>query len=316
VGAGFKLFRQQLKFFFSVFFLPSLVVNFGFVGIRWAILLLIDGDHWRQMGSSLPGFSPVSIVLSIILLLGVQVYAQWLFAVRNVAVVRMMIYAPLSYSEAMEFTLKRKMTLSLVYFVAVCLPSFVLIFWVIFDVLIGLNWPANFAGTLMAKFCLMLNGTALLFTLAAALLWCSLLLCVLACEPLSFWGIVKRSFHLLIASIWRGTGFMFLLIVCVIVFQLSCQLPILILNAVDMFSKGVLNSSSFLSALNHRSLWAEILICFLNSLSGTAICSIGCAAHSLYYHDLRQRIEGADMLAKIAQMIALNTQSESVPNRV
>jgi hypothetical protein len=53
---------------------------------------------------------------------------------------------------------------------------------------------------------------------------------------------------------------------------------------------------------SHPSLWVLVFVNCWSTLMAMAASSIGCATNSVYYHDLRQRVEGVDLLSKIAQL--------------
>lgn len=271
------------------------MVSLSASGLRWAGVYFLE--HRTQSDWSFV----VGILAALVCIL-VHIYAQWQIALRSIAVMRITAKSAPTYKEAYHYACSKVGQLILVYGLAVLAPALIIGFWLLFDLLIAWQWPNNIILCWLARLLLAVNGIALGVSFVWVLLWCSLTLCVLACENVPLLEIFKRAFSLAKSSLIRGICFMCLLLICIFALQTACQLPILAVRLIDVIIRGITGSPTTVSAVYHPSAFAEMITVFLSSLIGILICSIGCATYAIYYLDLRQRLEGVDIVNKIEAM--------------
>jgi hypothetical protein len=156
--------------------------------------------------------------------------------------------------------------------------------------------------TIVCRLLLVLAALALFVSLYFLLLWSSLMLCVLACEDVALVEIFKRAFVLTVHGLWRGCLFMGLLILTIILLQIASRLPLVIVGLIDMLGSGMPDFHAVASGRFQPSFFIEIIDLFWNSLVSVLVFAVGCTTYGIFYDDLRQRTEGADIIRKVEHL--------------
>lgn len=292
VGRGFRTFRQQIALIFSILFLPSFLSQLSMAGLHFDFMSFV---HQHNIGFNL-------IILVIIALgcLMLNIFAQWQTALRSVAIVRMVVNAPLSYPESLKHILPKQPKLIAIFLLSSVLPLLVLSFWGGIDLALCLIWPSNPFGVALFRALLIVDLAATLVSLSFVLLWCFISFSVLACEDYPLGEILIRSFRLTRQGLWRGCLFMLLLVVSITALQSACRLPLIIVSVTDVVWRGIPDVQTLFKSGFHTSMAVSAIAVFLESLVSVLVCGIGCVTFGVYFYDLRQRIEGTDLLNKIA----------------
>lgn len=297
VGQGFRTFRNNVKFFVSIFFWPSLLCSGCITGMKWCFLHWIRGQQAAPMTSAdeLVGFVYTLLfhLAGVLTFIIMAMWGQFVLAVRSVAVIRFALGFASNYEEALTQANRIRWTIFWVYNLAVILPFLVVGFFVSLSILTSLLFVGPLKGVYVLLYpALALEGGSLTFCFAWSVLWTSLAYCILACENLKMRQVIAKTNEMTKRYLWRGGSFVCLLCITLMLVSVCLALPVLGL-AVFEARVGGPGGSSVLILIKETA--EAVWFCLINIL----LMGVAFVGEGLYYRDVRLRMEGLDILKNL-----------------
>ncbi len=246
------------------------------------------------------------LLAGLIACLAVFLTAFFIETVRRVAVMRMIVLAPLTYSEAYKIADQKK-------WLAFIVHLFLTAIW--FAIILG--WFALAAATIIgfkganfyfviSTILLALIGLALTFSASWFALLGTLAFAVLSCETLSFSAIWPRTWSLMWPYLWRGGSFVCVVFATVLMLILAGELPVGLIGYVVNELKMAQHVDITHTLPQGGVLVAQAVGHVWEALLATIVTVIQIVSYAYYYWDVRLRLEGNDILAKIDELKSLS----------
>jgi hypothetical protein len=296
VGKAIRLFRTHYIFFVRVFLVPCLMLQLSLMYVTSTL------ERFSRLLRSDHAFEPATFVVffgNLLAALAILSVGFFIKTVRQVAVIRMVVQAPIPYSDALQFAREKKWLAFVVHAFFTLGVLAILIGWLVLAAAIVTSLRATQISGVVTSILLGFVGLGLTFSISWFSLFEVLALSVLSCETLSLAAYWKRTWALAWPYLWRGGSFVCILFTAIALISLAGELPVALTGAMtDTFRKvqqipalhdlppgGLL----LIEACGH--VW-EGLVTILTT-------GIGVTASALYYRDVRLRLEGDDILQKI-----------------
>ena len=226
-------------------------------------------------------------------------YAQWELMLRGLAILRLTVGDCDDYLEAYKYSKKRWLAALLIYSLTVLLPLLVLLFWSIVTfgaIYIGRKYQL-FPYITILPFALI--GVLSTITIAWSFLVGSMMLCVLACEDIPVMQVMKRGEELSLSHLWRGGSFVCLLAIVLLLISLAIDMPLIVISVFDMSANGTGAQQAMAFQLP---LYLEVITVVWEGLLNIVVFSIALIADGLYYRDVRLRLDGLDITARLGRL--------------
>jgi len=290
------MFRNQLGAIVRILIWPTLISTGCVNGLRLCL------GHWASMHTLDLTVFALHAGMAVALICGL-VLAQWEMSIRGLALVRIALSLDVNYSQSYSMAKKRKWAAFLLYNLWCVLPTAVILFWLgaAFGFFVLARAQPVLSLFLTVVYCL--DGFLLTVTVSWCLLFTSLAFAVLACENLGLRKVLSRSIELTVRYLWRGGSFHVLLIICQAATMLAIDLPLIATHAVHvvyLYSNGL----SPHRLAYETPAYIQILACASNAVASIVLVGVAMLADALYYHDLRIRMDGHDILIALARMSA------------
>jgi hypothetical protein len=293
VGRGIRIFRSRAGFLFSILLWPSILTCAGMTMCR-----LVFG-HWVNLHTM---SVPIFVLHASFVFAGICIfaYAQWELMLRGLAILRLTVGNCDDYAEAYKYSKKRWLAAALIYSLTVLLPLLVLLFWSIVTagaVYVGRQYHLFPYITILPFAMIGLSST---ITLSWSFLVGSMMLCVLACEDIPVMQVMKRGEELSLSHLWRGGSFVCLLAIVLLLISLAIDMPLIVISVFDM---SAANGSGQPQAVAFQlPLYLEVITAVWEGLLNIVVFSIALIADGLYYRDVRLRLDGLDITARLGRI--------------
>jgi hypothetical protein len=305
VSLTFRRFRLYYKLYFKALFWPavfcSLASHLAYFCLR----------HWISIAStSMLAMAPFVLHMALALVsLIIWFFSAWELCLRSCALVRTVLCLDATYKDSLTLLKKRAGTVFFACNLALLPPALCLIFWSVVIVAaaaslnISLGGSERVAiGTLVFAFI----GFALTVSVMISGLFGSLLLAVVTLEQISFVESFKRTWFFVSMRMMRGGSFTSLLAVAIALVCVVIESPMIILQVIEQTSHATFK-------LSQTPYLVDILETILEVPFNIFTFSISFTAYGLFYRDLRLRLEGADLLARLARLAKSNeTKAEEI----
>ncbi len=236
--------------------------------------------------------------LLLVLCFATLAVAQCGLSIRSVAIVRLALGVDTDYKLASAYARRRIWGAVLIYNVAILLPLLVLLFWTILS--IGFVYFFSHApGVQILSFVFFaIVGMLSTCTVCWTLLYSALAFTVLACEDLKLGAVWKRTYDLTSRYLWRGGSFMVLLGVTLFAVTLAIDSPLLVISLLDAWR----NNFSPALVTYKVPIYLQIMSAVWDSIINILLLGVALIADGLYYNDLCLRLEGRDILSRLADL--------------
>jgi hypothetical protein len=291
VGRGIRIFRSRAGFLFSILLWPSILTCAGMTMCRLVFV------HWVNLHTM---SVPIFVLHATFVFAGICIftYAQWELMLRGLAILRLTVGDCDHYVEAYNYSKKRWLAALLIYSLTVLLPLLVLLFWSILAA--GIMYAGRqyhlFPYLTILPFALI--GLLSTTTLAWSFLVGSMMLCVLACEDIPVMQVITRGEQLSLSHLWRGGSFVCLLAIVLLLISLAIDMPLIVISVFDMSA----NSGPQQAMAFQLPLYLEVITAVWEGLLNIVVFSIALIADGLYYRDVRLRLDGLDITARLSRL--------------
>lgn len=296
VGKAIRLFRLHYAFFVRVFLVPCLVLQMSLM-----YLTSISERH-AHMKMGLDPAADIAAAINTLLAVTVVAIAFFLKTLRQLAAIRMIVKAPLSYSDALQFVRKRQWLAFFIHSFFTIGILAVVIGWLTLTAAFAASYKAGQISAVGTSIALGFVGLGLTFTVSWFSLVEVIILCVLSDEALPIMGLLKRTFALVKPYLWRGGSFVCVLLVTVLLITLAGELPVALAGMGIDTLKNVQRVPAIHDLPPGSPLIFESFGHVWEALVTIITTGIGVAAAALYYLDVRMRLEGNDILQKIEEL--------------
>jgi hypothetical protein len=298
VGRSFRWFRKEMGPIFRIFIWPTLISTAALT------FLIRFFRHWSfAQIFSLSGEVDINAYLLsaglVLLLICVVAMAQWEISIRALALLRTALGMDSDYHAAVLIARQRKWATLLLYNLAVILPSALLLFWGAVVVTFLLLAQASPAWPYLSLIVFSFVGFVLTVSLSCCWLFTSIAFSVLAGENPTLKTLFPRTVELTLRYLWRGGSFVVLLVICQCILMLALELPMIVAYVVaHLCTPG----SSVHQAAVETPVYLQVFGCAWDTVTNIIWLGVAVIANALYYHDLRIRMDGQDILASLANM--------------
>lgn len=294
VSLTFRRFRLYYKLYFKTLFWPALFCSLA------SHIAYLSLQHWVSIAAtSLLAATPFILHMGVSLLsMVVWFFSAWELCLRSCALVRAVLCLDPTYKDSFNILKKRSGTVFFACNLALLPPVLCLIFWAIvivasaaaLNVALGGSERVAFGAVVFA-----IIGFALTISVMISGLFGSLLLAIVTLEQLSFVESFKRTWLLVSLRMMRGGSFTSLLAVAIAMVCVVIESPMIILQVFEQASHA-----SF--KLSQTPYLIDLLEIALEVPFNIFTFSISFTAYGLFYRDLKLRLEGADLLARLARL--------------
>ena len=267
-------------------------------------LAFLSVEHWISIAStSLLAMAPFVIHMALALLsLIVWFFSAWELCLRSCALVRTVLCVDPTYKDSYALLKKRSGSIFIACNLALLPPSLCLVFWTVVILAAGAALNISLGGServAIGSLVFAFIGFALTVSVMISGLFGSLLLAIVTIEQLSFKESFKRTWFFVSMRMMRGGSFTSLLAVAISMFCFLILSPAIILEVINQTSLGNLN-------LPYMSYVIDVVAAILDIPFNIFTFSISFTAYGLFYRDLKLRLEGADLLARLSRLAKTN----------
>jgi hypothetical protein len=296
VSRGIRRFRLNYGFYYYVFTITALLINLPIYLIHWCFRGIVEGVKAHGLTVSI-FFFVVGILLGVLALM----VGQFQVAVRNTAVLRMTALPPMKYDEAFKYAKERQWKAFALHWLCGMGIFFLVFFSVAFASIVVFLFNSTFLFLTIP----LVGLDLILMSLAMAwmAIYVQLIYAVFACEDLPFGAIFGRAAKLTTPNVWRGSAFVCILFVVMVAVKLACDFPVAIGNAIYFAVQGFKNPNILMTPSNSPVVSSLQLAGHVwESVTLVISLSVSSITAALFYTDVRQRLEGQDILSKLAQL--------------
>lgn len=297
VSLTFRRFRLYYKLYFKTLFWPALFCSLA------SHIAYLSLQHWVSIAStSLLAMTPFVLHMAVALLsMVVWFFSAWELCLRSCALVRTVLCLDPTYKDSIGILKKRSGTVFFACNLALLPPALCLIFW--FVVIVAVAAALNVASGGSTKVAIgamvfAVIGFGLTVSVMISGLFGSLLLAIVTLEQISFVESFKRTWLLVSLRMMRGGSFTSLLAIAIALVCVVIESPMIILHVVEQASHASFKLSQ-----------TPYLIDFLETILEVPFniftFSISFTAYGLFYRDLKLRLEGVDLLCRLARLSKL-----------
>lgn len=265
------------------------------VGSNGALLAF---DHWVSIASrSMLAVGPFAAHMALVLLgFFIWFVGVWELILRSSAIVRMILGLDSDFGAACKWIKARSRSLFGAYSIILLPPLVSLLLWTfvafLFVSFIPIPQPQRL---LVGSIGFGIIGFGLTVSISLSALFGALLLSVIACEEGSFTHCLNRSYYFFKLRMLRGGSFICLITIALLLVCIACYSPIILLAIVEKLTHLDLG-------LESRSIPIDILGAAIDTTFNVISFGIGFTGYGLFYRDLRLRLEGQDLLSKLANL--------------
>ncbi|MBX9689745.1 MAG: hypothetical protein K2X27_23755 [Candidatus Obscuribacterales bacterium] len=296
IGLGFRLWRQNLPVIFRAVIIPNLILFSASAVFQWAITYGFSsvGDFQKIIGTV------VLIALASVAYLG----AGFFYALRQLALVRYLTGFAETFEAADIYARKRWLDLFGLYSINAAL---ILVFSAIWGCIMGLSAALTAAagplGAVVGSVGIAIAVFGLVLTVCVAMLFGLMGVSVLACEEGNFAQILNSTFRWTFKYFGRALCFSGVYYIVLSAVSVPVSIPIVIASATDVLVHQVQAGAAGMADYK-ISLLALIFEQFWEGLCSLLLRPVLAISYGLFYLDLRQRVDGIDLMAKIKALKA------------
>ncbi len=303
IGQSFRICRRQIALVFKVLLLPTVILGIGRVAV------VLAGSYAFQSGKE----ATPQIAWAIVGIVGLicLIWGGLLLAIRQLALVRLFTGFAATIEEATEFVLKRGwsiINLILAWF-AICLVA--VISWAVVAVLAAPLLKNSGGSAVLASVGIAVSVLGFCITVIYLGLAGSLAFYGLAIEDGDLGAVLAKAFNLTFRSFLRTTGFGFLSMLSVAMLAYPLTLPIWILTVGYFLVTGVATGASETAQLPA---FIQVLNALWETVTNMVIGPICYVAYGLFFCDLKMRLEGSDLLMRLASLQTKPAEDEPPPH--
>lgn len=290
IDMAFRIWRQQLPLIFRVLLLPTIVYFASATALQWCFTWGIAGS-----GNELPkmiGTFGLGIIALLFFLASMAILAE-----KQLSLLRLFLGFSPNWQSAEEFGRKKFWWLVGLYTVLGLLG---LVLGGIDGCVIGLSAviiKMNPLAAILGAGGILFGIVALVLLISALILLGFMLLPVLACEELSFFSVLGRTFHWTFKPLGRVLCFCFLYYVIFWAVSVPVSLPVVAVSIADVSWTQIQTGAA--PSSDRLSLGVMIFAQFWDALCSLLLRPVSMLAFGVLYLDLRQRIEGMDIFIKL-----------------
>lgn len=297
VSLTFRRFRLYYKLYFRTLFWPALFCSLA------GHIAYLSVQHWVSIAStSLLAMTPFVLHMAVAFCsMVIWFFSAWELCLRSCALVRAVLCLDPDYKDSLGILKKRSATVFFACNLALLPPALCLIFW--FVVILAVAAALNVAAGGSAKVAIgavlfAVIGFGLTVSVMISGLFGSLLLAIVTLEHISFIESFKRTWLLVSLRMMRGGSFTSLLAIAIALVCVVIESPLIILQVFEQAS----HASFKLSQTPYLIDFLEII---LEVPFNIFTFSISFTAYGLFYRDLKLRLEGVDLLSRLARLSKL-----------
>jgi hypothetical protein len=296
IGLAFRACRRNIPLVFKVLFVPTIFLTIGALGAQWVFSYGISSvAATKDIVAAMTMFliaSVSSVVLAV---------AGWIIAIRQLALVRLLLGFSANWKDAYGFVWRRKWAvigigLLASMFLAVAIAGGVIV--MVISALIGTQGLR----VIPMSIGMIIGGVAITFSVILYWLVNFVALCMLACEDEPIMSTLGRSLQLMVRYFWRALGFSLVLLLAFTIIGSPLSLPMVIATGIDMFRSGVMSGQ--ISETYKAPIYLMVFNQVWDSLMSLVLRPVAFFAFGLLYYDLRLRSEGLDIKRRLADLKA------------
>ena len=289
VSLSFRKFRQNLSLYWKALIVPALGAAVGCNGSIFAF------RHWVSIASkSMLAVGPFASHMAVVLVcIVIWSYSVWQLLLRASAITRLILALDDNFADAYKTIKTRTKATFLAYNLIVFPPFIILLLWTfvafVFVSFIPIQQPLRL---LIGSTGFGLIGFGLTVSLSLSTLFSALLVTIIAAEPLPVAECVQRANYFFRHRLLRGGSFICLITMSLVITYIACNSPIIIIDLLDTYA----HIHFGLTVNSIARVFCEAVIDTGFNVISTGVAFTG---YSLFYRDLRLRLEGQDLLSKI-----------------
>ena len=288
IGMSFRLWRRNFGFIVRVLIWPSIILMIGNTGLQCCFTYIQSFAHDIPKGILLFVASLVFLIVGAIRL-----------GVVLLALLRITNGFAIDWPAAMAYAWKR-----ISWLVGLCTLTSLMsilvmgVWFFLFGISIAIAQTGP-AGQVAAICAMLISGLGFTVTIILlSLYWC-LLMPILACEDTTFFGVLGRSFQMLVRHFLRVLGFGCVIYMVMIAAAVPVSLPVALASAGDIAYRQITTGSY---GDGSPSLFVVIFAQFWETLTQMVLRPVTTFAFGLLYLDLRHRADGLDLRRRLRQL--------------
>ncbi len=292
VSLSFRKFSQNKAFYFKILIMPSVGAAVGSNGAFFSF------NHWVSIASkSMLAVAPFATHMALVLLgIFVWFFSVWQLLLRSSAIIRLTLGIDSDYQSAAKEVKKRSGPIFTAYNLLLFPPLASLLLWTFAAlVLISVLPYQDPQRLIVGSVGFGVIGFGLTVSIALTSLFGALLVAIIACDALSFNDSVQRAYFFFRYRLLRGGSFISLMTMSLVLVYVACFAPIFLMALAETYCHVDLGVQS-------RSIPVQFLKAILDTSFNVISFGIGFTGYGLFYRDLTLRLEGQDMLSKLARL--------------